>query len=148
VTAPLTEQPASPAPARLATPSPSPDGRQRRLADERGVAATIVLFPVFFAVLFMMVQAIWWQAGRQAAANAADRTSAAVALHGYPVGEAAAVAVRQLEATGLRDVSVSISRGGEATVVVVDATAPGILQGTSIRVTARSVTPTERFRAP
>jgi hypothetical protein len=112
------------------------------------VAATIVLFPVFFAVLFMMVQAIWWQTGRQAAANAADRASAAVALHGYPVGEAEAVAVRQLEATGLRDVSVSISRGGESTVVVVDATAPGILQGTSIRVTARSVTPTERFRAP
>ena len=48
----------------------------------------------------------------------------------------------------MRNVTVSINRGANETVVDVSGDAPGILIGTSARVTARSVTPTERFQTP
>lgn len=122
--------------------------RRALLRDERGVAATIVLFPLFAACVFMFVQAVFWQNDRQVASAAADRASAAVALYGSSSGEAQAMAVQQMTAAGLRDVSVSVSRGADATVVEVSGTAPGLLSGMSITVTARSVTPSEGFRTP
>ena len=114
--------------------------------DERGMAATIVLFPLFASAVFLLVNGIWWQNDRQAASVAADRASQAVALYGYPVGDAEAVAVAQARSGGLRDVSVSISRGADATVAVVSGEAPGLLPGMSVSVTARSVTPTEEWQ--
>ena len=36
-----------------------------RWRDPRGVAATIVLFPIFVAVTFMFVQGVYWQLDRQ-----------------------------------------------------------------------------------
>jgi hypothetical protein len=120
--------------------------RRRRLGDDRGVAATIVLFPVFAASVFMLVQAVFWQNDRQVAAAAADNASAAVALYGSSVGAAEAAAVTQMTSAGLRDVSVSISRGVDATTVVVSGEAPGLLAGMSVTVTARSVTPTEAYQ--
>ena len=114
--------------------------------DERGVAASIVLFPLFAAVVFMFVQGAWWQISRQAATAAADRASQSVALYGYSAGEAEAVAVEQMAGSGLRDVSVTISRGDDSTVVEVHGTAPGLLSGMSISVSARSVTPTEDWQ--
>ena len=53
-----------------------------------------------------------------------------------------------LRSLGLRNISVSVSRGDDVTVVEVSGDAPGILIGTSVRVHARSVTPTDRFDAP
>lgn len=126
----------------------STTGRRTRLGDDRGVAAAIVLFPIFAASVFMLVQAVFWQNDRQIASAAADRASAAVALYGSSPGDAEAVAVQQMSAAGLRDVSVSISRGADVTVVEVSGTAPGLLNGMSITVTARAVTPSEGFRAP
>jgi hypothetical protein len=114
--------------------------------DERGVAASIVLFPIFAAVVFMFVNAVFWQHGRQVAAEAADRASQSVALYGYSSARAEAVAVSQMSAAGLDDVAVSISRGADATVVEVSAQADGLLPGMSVTVTARSVTPTEGWR--
>lgn len=112
------------------------------------MAATVVLFPLFAVVTFMFVQGVVWQTDRQVAAAAADRASAAAALYGSSDGDARADAETQMASAGLRDVSVAISRGVEVTVVVVSGTANGILPGTSVSVTARSVTPTERFIAP
>ena len=45
--------------------------------DERGVAAAIVLFPMFAAVVFMFVNGAMWQLDRQVATAAADRASQA-----------------------------------------------------------------------
>ncbi|CAN5761295.1 hypothetical protein BH24ACT5_BH24ACT5_05180 [soil metagenome] len=112
------------------------------------MAATIVLFPLFAVVTFMFVQGVVWQTDRQVAAAAADRASAAVALYGSSAGDARSSAETRMASAGLRDISVSISRGAEVTVVVVSGTARGILPGTSVTVTARSATPTERFIAP
>lgn len=117
-----------------------------RLHDDRGVAATIVLFPLFAASVFMLVQAIFWSNDRQVAAAAADNASAAVAMYGASAGDAQADAVAQMESAGLRNVSVSISRGSDSTTVVVSGEAPGLLSGMSITVTARSTTPSEGYR--
>lgn len=108
----------------------------------------MVLFPLFAAVVFMAIQAMWWQNDRQVAAAAADRASAAVALYGATTGEAEAAAFESMSSAGLTNVSVSISRGADATVVVVSGTAPGILKGMSVTVTARSVTSSERWTPP
>lgn len=117
--------------------------RHRRLRDDRGVAATIVLFPIFAACVFMLVQGAMWQTDRQVASAAADRASQAVALYGSSAGDAQSAAIGQLQSAGLRDVSVSISRGTDLTVVEVSGNAPGLLSGTSVTVSARSVTPSE-----
>lgn len=123
--------------------------RYGRLGDDRGVAATaIVLFPMFATVVFMFAQGAMWQNDRQAAAAAADHASQAVALHGGSSGEAQAEAARMMRAAGLRNVNVSISRGGDATIVEVSGTAPGLITGTSITVSARSVAPTEGLDGP
>jgi hypothetical protein len=121
---------------------------RRALDDERGTAATIVLFPLFAVVTFMFVQALLWQHDRQLAASVADRASAAVALYGAATGGAQAEAEADLAAAGLRDVTVSIRRGATETVVDVSGDAPGILIGTSARVASRAVTPTEQFQTP
>jgi len=114
--------------------------------DERGTAATILLFPVFVVVTFMFIQALMWQHERQMAASVADRAASAVALYGSSPGTAQAEAVAELREAGLRQVRVSITRGVDETVVRVSGTAPGILIGTSSTVSARSSTPTERFQ--
>jgi hypothetical protein len=67
-------------------------------------------------------------------------------MYGASVGDAQADAVAQMESAGLRDVTVSISSGTDATTVVVSGQAPGLLAGTSITVTARSTAPSEGYR--
>lgn len=116
------------------------------MRDERGVAATVVLFPIFMALAFMSVQAVAWQNDRQVIAAAADRASAAVALYGSTSGEAEAFARQRLESAGMRDIAVSISRGETATVVTISASAPGLLIGTSITVSASASTSSERVQ--
>lgn len=123
-------------------------GARARLRDDRGVAATIVLFPIFAAVVFMFVQGAMWQTDRQVATAAADRASQAVALYGSSSGDAQSAAVTQMQSAGIRDVSVNISRGADFTVVEVSGTAPGLLTGMSVTVTARSVTPSEGQLGP
>lgn len=123
-------------------------GCRRRMADDRGVAATVVLFPLFAVSVFAMVQGILWQNQRQVAVAAADAASAAVALYGASPDTAQAEALAQARSAGLREVSVSISRDARFTVVEVSGVAPGIIAGTSVTVTARSVTPSEGYRSP
>jgi hypothetical protein len=120
----------------------------RAIRDDCGTAATIVLFPLFATLVFVFVQAAFWQQDRQLTYAAADRASVAVALYGSDTAAAKSDAVARLERSGICDVEVSITGDATATVVVISATAPGILIGTSSTVTARSVTPTEGFRAP
>lgn len=121
---------------------------ESRLVDDRGTAATIVLFPLFTALVFVFVQATMWQRDRQLAAAAADRTSAAVALYGADAGSARTEAVAWLQRSGMREIDVRIDTDSNESLVVITATAPGMLVGTSSRVSARSVTPVERFRSP
>lgn len=121
---------------------------ERRVLDDRGTAATIVLFPLFAVLVFVFVQASFWQQDRQLTHAAADRASTAVALYGSDPGVVESEMIARLERSGIRDVAVSISTGFESTVVDISGSAPGIIIGTSSTVTARSVTPIERFRAP
>ena len=126
-----------------ATTQPAADRPRRRLGDDRGVAAAIVLFPLFVSLVFMLAQAAWWQTDRQAARAAADHVSSAVALFGAGEGDAVGEGTEIMASAGLRDISISVSKGGTSTVVEVSATAPGLLPGTSVRVHARSVAASE-----
>jgi Flp pilus assembly protein TadG len=122
---------------------------QRFRRDDRGgVAATIVLFPLFAVIAFVFVQAMLWQRDRDLAAASADRASSAIALYDARTSGAQGDLESELRSLGLRNISVSVSRGDDLTVVEVSGDAPGILIGTSVRVHARSVTPTDRFDAP
>src|SRR5690349_1116262 len=114
--------------------------------DDRGsVAVTVVLFPLFIVITFAFVQTLLWQRDRDIADAAADRASTAVALYGGDVGGAQAELEGRLRAVGLEHVSVTIDRSDDETVVDVAGDAPGILVGTSARIHARSVTPTDRY---
>lgn len=121
---------------------------QERVRDDRGTAASIVLFPLFAVVAFVFVQAAFWQQDRQLTIAAADRASAAVALYGSDPGQATSEAVERLERSGMTNVIVTITSRPGTTIVVVTGSAPGILIGTSSTLTATSVTPNEGFRAP
>jgi hypothetical protein len=121
---------------------------QERVRDDRGTAASIVLFPLFAVVAFVFVQAAFWQQDRQLTTAAAERASAAVALYGSDPGQATSEAVERLERSGMTNVVVTITSGLDTTTVVVTGSAPGILVGTSSTVGATSVTPNEGFRAP
>jgi hypothetical protein len=113
------------------------------VTDDRGVAAAIVLFPIFVAVVFMFVNGAMWQLDRQVATAAADRASQAVALDGSSVGAAQSVAVEQMAAAGIKDIAIDISRGADFTTVSVSGRSPGLLAGMTVTVSATSVTPTE-----
>ncbi len=119
-----------------------------RVRDDRGTAASIVLFPLFAVLTFVFVQAAFWQQDRQLTTAAADRASAAVALYGSDPDQAQSEAVERLERSGMTSVVVRITSGLDTTTVVVTGSAPGILLGTSSTLSATSVTPNERFRAP
>lgn len=121
---------------------------QERVRDDRGTAASIVLFPLFAVVAFVFVQAAFWQQDRQLTTAAADRASAAVALYGSDPGQEQSEAVERLERSGMTNVVVTITIGLDTTTVVVTGSAPGLLIGTSSTVGATSVTPNEGFRAP
>lgn len=121
---------------------------QEQVRDDRGTAASIVLFPLFAVVAFVFVQAAFWQQDRQLTTAAADRASTAVALYGSDPAQATIDAVERLERSGMTNVVVTITIGLDTTTVTVTATAPGILIGTSSTVGATSVTPNEGFRAP
>ena len=108
----------------------------------------VVLFPLFVVVVFMFVQAMLWQRARELASAAADEASSAIALYDAAPGGARADLEDTLRDLGLRDISVSVSRGDDTTVVEASGDAPGIIVGTSVRVHARSVTPTDRFTSP
>ena len=120
----------------------------RVVDDQRGVAATVVLFPLFAVVAFMFIQALLWQHDRELAAAAADRASAAVALYGSNPDAARSDAVAELSAAGVRHVKVTVVRSADTTVVDISGEAPGILVGTSATVHAHSVTPTQGYRTP
>jgi hypothetical protein len=120
----------------------------RRWTDERGAAATIMLFPLFAVVTFMFVQSTMWQQDRQVASAAVDRASAAIALYGSDAGAAQAEAAGKMRAAGMRNVTVAVSYDGDRVVVVATGTAPGIIIGTSASVTVRSVAPIEQFQDP
>ena len=117
---------------------------QRFRRDDRGgVAATIILFPLFAVVTFVFVQVMLWQRDRDLAAAAADRASSAIALYDADPGGAQGELENDLQSLGLRNIAVSVSRGDDVTVVEVSGDAPGILIGTSVRVHARSVAASE-----
>ena len=61
----------------------------------------------------MLVQAVFWQNDRQVAPSAADRASAAVALYGLAGRRTPRRPLWPSASAGLRDVSVSISRGAD-----------------------------------
>ena len=112
------------------------------VTDERGVAAAIVLFPMFAAAVFMFVN------GRVAARPAGgDRGRRSGVAGGRPlrlVGRCGrASPSRRWQSAGIDDISVSISRGADFTTVSVSGRSPGLLSGMTVTVRATSVTPTE-----
>lgn len=129
----------------MSAPATGPLRERPGRGDERGVATAIVLFPMFAAAVFMLVNGAMWQLDRQVAAAAADRASQAVALYGSSTGAAHGVAVEQLAAAGIENIAVDISRGAELTTVTVSGRSPGLLRGMTVTVRATSVTPTERY---
>ena len=119
------------------------------VSDERGVAAAIVLFPMFAAVVFMFVN------GGDVAARPAggDRGRRPRVTGGRPprlVGRcgAAASPSSRWRPPGIDDISVSISRGAEFTTVSVSGKSPGLLAGMTVTVRPTSVTPTEGLDDP
>ena len=114
------------------------------VTDDRGVAAAIVLFPMFAAVVFMFVNGAMWQLDRQVATAAADRASQAVALHGSSVGAARSVAVEQMAAAGIEDISVRSPEAPTSRRCPCRASRRDCLSGMTVTVSATSVTPDRR----
>ena len=118
------------------------------VADERGAVGAILLFPIFATCALLLVQGVFWQQDRTVARTAVDRASAAVALYDASTGTAGDDVARRMRAAGMRDVSVTIERGATRTTVTATARSHGLLPFTATTITARSVTPTDRFVAP
>jgi hypothetical protein len=119
-----------------------------RITDDRGAVASILLFPVFAVCALLLVQGVFWQQDRTVASSAADRASAAIALYNASPDDAEAEAIARMSTAGMVNVTVSISRDANLTVVVVTGKSHGLLPFTSSTVSARSVTPTETFVSP
>ena len=98
---------------------------QDRVRDDRGTAASIVLFPLFAVLTFVFVQAAFWQQDRQLTTAAADRASAAIALYGSDPGQAKSEAIERLERSGMTNVVVTITSGLDTTTVVITGRRPG-----------------------
>lgn len=108
--------------------------------------AVALLTPVFIVLLFIMVQAAMWGHARTAARVAARDAAAQVARFEVDAADAQASAIASLDGFDLSNVEVAVSRNGDDVVVVtITGDAPGILIGTSRRVSVTEAVPVERI---
>ena len=118
-----------------------------RLRDERGASTSLsvaLLTPVFVVLAFAAFQAAMWSHARTEARVMARDTAALVARAGVAPDAAQASARSALEgAASLSAVDVSISTDGGVVTVTITADAPGIIRGTSSRVSVTEAVPVE-----
>lgn len=118
---------------------------------DRGAATSltmVVLTPVFVALAFAAFQAAMWSHARTEARVVARDTAAAVARSGMPVDDAREVATAVLDAdTDVAGVSVEVVDDGRLVTVTVRGRAPGMIRGTSSRLSVVAVVPVEGWRS-
>ena len=121
---------------------------RRGLGDD-GAATSLsvaLLTPMFVFLAFAAFQAAMWSHAKTEARVVARDTAALVARSGVTAGDAAASATAVLEAdTDLRDVAVVTSTSDGVVAVTVTADAPGIIRGTSTRISVTSAIPLEEL---
>ena len=123
-------------------------GRARRARGEAGAAtslATALLAPLFVVLAFAAVQAALWGHTRTEVRVVARDTAALVARSSVEAGDAAASARTALADTDLDDVEVAVTTDGGHVSVTIRGDAPGILIGTSRRVSVTEAVPIEEL---
>ena len=119
---------------------------------ERGATTTelAIVFPVLVAVILAVVQfGVWYHAAAVARAAASEGVRAMLVVDGTEAAGRRRTQefLDQLGRGVLESPAVSTSRTGDVAVVEVRASAPELLPGLRLAVTARAETPLERFRA-
>lgn len=108
--------------------------------------AIALLTPLFVILAFAAVQAALWSHARTEARVVARDTAALVARSAVGGGDAQAAARAILATdTDLQDVAFSVDRRGDVVAVTIDATAPGIIRGTSVDVRVTEALPVEEL---
>ena len=121
-------------------------------AGERGATTTelAIVFPVIVAVILAVVQfGIWYHAAAVARAAASEGVRAMLVVDGTDADGRRRTQefLDQLGRGVIESPVVSTSRAGDVAVVEIRASAPELLPGLRLPVTARAETPLERFRA-
>lgn len=121
-------------------------------ADERGATTTelAIVFPVLVAVVLAVVQfGLWYHAAAVARAAASEGVRAMLVVDGTDADGRRRTQefLDQLGRGVLEAPAVGTSRAGDVAVVEIRASAPELLPGLRLPVTARAETPLERFRA-
>ena len=121
-------------------------------AGERGATTTelAIVFPVLVAVVLAVVQfGVWYHAAAVARAAASEGVRAMLVVDGTDAdGRRRTQEFLDRLGRGVIEApAVSTSRTGDVAVVEVRASAPELLPGLRLPVTARAETPLERFRA-
>ena len=120
-----------------------PNGDESR--DERGSVslAVVLVGPILVVLMFAGFQAAMWNHARTEARAIARDTAVLVARDGISDGDAASVIRQSLTGNALTDVNVAVARTNGNVVVTVSGRAPGILRGTSRRVSVSVAVPIE-----
>ena len=121
-------------------------------AGERGATTTelAIVFPVLVALILVVVQfGIWYHAAAVARAAASEGVRAMLVVDGTDADGRRRTQefLDQLGRGVIESPAVSTSRSGDVAVVEIRASAPELLPGLRLPVTARAETPLERFRA-
>ena len=125
-------------------------GRARhRLRGDSGAATSLsvaLLTPVFVLLAFAAFQAALWSHAKTEARVVARDTAALIARSNVAPGDARSSAATILEAdTDLGDVNVIVAVSDGIVAVTITADAPGIIRGTSTRVSVTSAVPVEEL---
>jgi hypothetical protein len=133
---------------RRPSPDAPPDTRPDGNTDD-GAASSLsaaLLTPVFVVLAFAAFQAAMWSHAKTEARVIARDTAGLVARSGVSPGAARQSAASVLSAdTDLRNVSVHIEEQSGVVTVAVSGDAPGIIRGTSSRVSVRAALPVEEL---
>ncbi len=121
-------------------------------AGERGATTTelAIVFPVLVAVVLAVVQfGVWYHAAAVARAAASEGVRAMLVVDGTDADGRRRTQefLDQLGRGVIEAPTVATSRSGDVAVVEIRASAPELLPGLRLPVTARAETPLERFRA-
>ena len=123
--------------------------REQVACDDAGTASSLsvaLLAPLFVVLAFAAFQAAMWGHAKTEARVVARDTAGLVARSGVTVGDAQASATAILTSdTDLRNVSVQVSSGSGVVTVTVTGEAPGIIRGTSSRLSVRVALPIEEL---
>lgn len=115
--------------------------------DDAGATSSLaaaLLAPVFVVLAFAAFQAAMWSHAKTEARVVARDTAGLVARSGVTPADAEASATAVLLSdTDLRDVAVIVSNQGGVVTVEIRGDAPGIIRGTSSRVSVRAALPFE-----